>query len=293
MRFTIHEGDVAENILQIDEKSIQCTVTSPPYFGLRKYSDDDPREVGGEESVDEYVARLKEIFSFLYSRTRDDGSLYLNLGDCYINGRLMGLPWRVALALADTGWILRSDIIWKKTNAMPSSVKNRFTVDHEYLFFFTKSKNKYAFYQDAVREPHVTFTEKSRMRGGRAHLGNKGGTPEKGKNAGNSNLHDARWDQAFHPLGRNKRTVWDISLGKFRGAHFAVFPEKLVENCLLASTLEGNCVFDPFTGSGTTGLVAIRMGRNFIGCELVPKYAAMIRERLSSLLGIFREDHQE
>jgi DNA modification methylase len=293
MRFTIHEGDVAENLLKIDEKSIQCTVTSPPYFGLRKYSDDDPREIGGEESIDEYVSRLKEVFLLLYSRTRDDGSLYLNLGDCYINGRLMGLPWRVALALADTGWILRSDIIWKKTNAMPSSVKNRFTVDHEYLFFFTKSKNKYSFYQDAVREPHVTFTEKSRMKGGRAHLGKKGGTPEKGKNAGNSNLHDARWDQAFHPLGRNKRTVWDIPLGKFRGAHFAVFPEKLVENCLLASTQEGDCVFDPFTGSGTTGLVALRMGRNFIGCELVPKYAEMISERLSSLLGIFGEDQKE
>jgi site-specific DNA-methyltransferase (adenine-specific) len=170
---------------------------------------------------------------------------------------------------------------------MPSSIKNRFTVEHEYVFFFSKKKKGYSFYQDAVREPHVTFSENSKMRGGRNHLGKRGGTPEAGKNAGNSNLHDGRWDQAFHPLGRNKRTVWEIPLGKFRGAHFAVFPEKLVEICINVATVEGDLVFDPFTGSGTTGLVAIRSGRNFLGCELVPEYAEMARQRILDGQGLF------
>jgi site-specific DNA-methyltransferase (adenine-specific) len=287
MTFKIYEGDVLERLSEIPDESIQTTVTSPPYFGLRKYSDDHPSEIGNEKTLDEYIARLVKLFEELHKKTRTDGTLFLNLGDSYKNNRLMGVPWRVALALGDVGWTLRSDIIWRKPNAMPSSVKDRFTVDHEYIFFFAKERKGYSFYQDAVREPHVTFSENSKMKGGRNHLGKRGGTPEEGKNAGNPNLHNARWDQAFHPLGRNKRTVWDIPLGKFRGAHFAVFPEKLVENCLLAATKEGDTVFDPFTGSGTTGIVALKLGRKFIGCELVPEYAEIARTRLASSQALF------
>ncbi|RMG06352.1 MAG: hypothetical protein D6735_04110 [Acidobacteria bacterium] len=132
------------------------------------------------------------------------------------------MPWRVALGLQDAGWILRSEIIWHKPNAMPASVKNRPTTSHEHVFLFAKSKD-YFYNADAIREPHVTFTEASKMRGGRNHFGKRNGTPENGKNKGNPNLHNGRWDQAFHPLGRNKRTVWDIPLSKFRDAHFAVF----------------------------------------------------------------------
>ena len=281
MSFTILDGDALLLIDEIPDGQIQATITSPPYFGLRKYSESNSAEVGSEKSVEEYVSRLVSIFEKLWHKTRDDGTLFLNLGDSYIDGRLSGIPWRVALALGEVGWVLRSDVIWRKPNAMPSSVKNRFTVDHEYVFFFSKLKKGYSFYQDAVREPHVTFSANSKMRGGRNHLGKRGSTPESGKNSGNSNLHDARWDQAFHPLGRNRRTVWDIPLGKFRGAHFAVFPEKLVETCLLASSQSGDTVFDPFTGSGTTGLVATRLSRKFLGFELVPEYAEMARERLT------------
>ena len=162
---------------------------------------------------------------------------------------------------------------------MPSSVKDRPTTDHEYIFLFSKTTNYY-YNADAIREPHITFTKKSKMKGGRKHLGKKNGTPEQGKNAGNPNLHDGRWNQAFHPKGRNKRTVWEISLGKFRDAHFAVFPEKLVEMCLLASTKEGDFVLDPFTGSGTTGVVAKKNNRNFIGVELVKKYQRMAQKRV-------------
>ena len=280
------QGDAASCLSNLEGSPIQTTVTSPPYFRLRKYSPDNPAELGRESSVSEYVQKLVEVFTLLKEKTADDGTLFLNLGDSYIKGELAGIPWRVALALSDVGWILRSDIIWHKPNAMPSSVRNRPTTDHEYMFMFAKSKTYY-YDQDAVREPHVTFSADSKMRGGRGHLGKRGGTPEAGKNTGNSNLHDARWDQAFHPLGRNKRTVWNIPLGKFRGAHFAVFPEELVKICVSAGSRTGDLVYDPFTGSGTTGVVALKLERVFLGSELVPEYVELASSRISSEARLF------
>ena len=219
-------------------------------------------------------------FNKLKPVLKEDGLLWLNLGDTYINKELQGIPWRVALALMNNGWILRSDVIWQKPNAMPSSVTSRPTNDHEYVFMFSKAKDYY-YNADAIREPHITFTNKSKMRGGRKHFGKRNGTPEKGKNAGNSNLHNGRWDQAFNPKGRNKRTVWSIPLSKFRGAHFAVFPKKLVEIPIKASTKPGDLVLDPFTGSGTTGVVAKEYGRNFLGVELEPEYVKMAQKRIN------------
>ncbi|MEX2027838.1 MAG: site-specific DNA-methyltransferase, partial [Pirellulaceae bacterium] len=207
--------------------------------------------------------------------------LWLVIGDKYNGGRQLGIPWRVALALADDGWILRADCIWHKPNAMPSSVKSRPTVDHEYIFFFTKSQDYY-YDADAIREPHVTFSDKSRMRGGRRHFGIRGGTPEAGKNGGTQNLHDGRWDQAFHPLGRNKRTVWSIPLSKFREAHFAVFPEALVKTCVLAGCPKNGTVLDPFLGSGTTAVVAQKLGRSWLGIDCAQEYCDMARQRLAS-----------
>jgi site-specific DNA-methyltransferase (adenine-specific) len=202
------------------------------------------------------------------------------LGDKFLDGTLLGMPWRVAIALQQAGWILRCDIIWHKPNAMPHSVKTRPTVDHEYIFMFSKSADYY-YDADAIREPHVTFTENSRMKGGRNHFGKRNGTPEVGKNNGNPNLHDGRWDQAFHPLGRNKRSVWNIPLSKYRGAHFAVFPEKLVENCILASTKPGDVILDPFAGTGTVGVVAAKFQRSFILIELNSEYCKLIAKRLN------------
>ena len=279
MNYKIVTGDAKSALTQLEDSSIQVTVTSPPYFNLREYTMGSDGEIGREKLVADYVQHLIEVFDVLYAKTRDDGLLYLNLGDTYRNSCLQGVPWRVALALVDRGWILRSDIIWKKTNAMPSSVKDRPTTDHEYVFMFSKTKSYY-YDQDAIREPHVTFTEQSRMRGGRGHFGKRGGTPENGKNGGNKNLHDARWDQAFHPLGRNKRTVWEIPLGKFRGTHFAVFPEKLVETCVLVGSRKGSLVCDPFLGSGTTGVVALNLERNFFGCDICDTYTSMAEKRL-------------
>lgn len=279
--YEIANVDALSGVTALDDSSVQLTVTSPPYFRLRQYSNSD-NEIGREKTLAEYVDKLKDIFAVLLEKTAPDGLLFLNLGDTYVDGQLSGVPWRVAIALQDLGWQLRSDIIWHKPNAMPSSTKNRPTTDHEYVFMFAKSK-VYKYNQDAIREPHVTFSENSKMRGGRAHFGKRGGTPEKGKNGGDSNLHDGRWDQAFHPAGRNRRTVWSIPLGKFRGAHFAVFPEKLVEICIEAGSDVGDIVLDPFSGAATTGVVATRLGRRYIGFELVKEYCALGEERLSAV----------
>lgn len=285
MKFNqILNGDVREIAKTLEPNSIQTIITSPPYFGLRKYSQDaveSQNEIGRELTISEYINELVSVFEDLKTALKNDGTVWVNLGDTYIKGNLQGAPWRFALAMQDNGWILRSDIIWHKPNAMPSSVKNRPTTDHEYIFLFTLDPKNYFYNADAIREEHVTFSENSKMRGGRNHLGKKNGTPEQGKNSGNSNLHDGRWDQAFHPLGRNKRTVWNIPLGKYRGAHFAVFPEKLVETCLLAATKEGDVVLDPFFGSGTTGIVALKHNRNYLGIELVREYAELAQTRLN------------
>lgn len=277
---TVLFGDVRKVGDMLDDNFFQTIITSPPYYGLRNYSHNQTKyEIGQELSVESYVKSLCEVFSLLKPKLKDTGLLWLNLGDTYQHNNLLGIPWRVALSLQEDGWILRSDIIWNKPNAMPSSVKNRPTVSHEYIFLFAKQVDYY-YDADAIREPHVTFSEQSKMRGGRNHFGKRNGTPEVGKNGGNHNLHDARWDQAFHPQGRNKRTIWEIPLGKFREAHFAVFPEKLVEICLLASTQEDDYILDPFAGSGTTGVVALKNNRRFIGVELVAEYCDMAQKRL-------------
>ena len=274
-------GDAGDVAKQLPSAAVDAIVTSPPYYQQRDYSH--PEQVGFEESPAAYVSRLTAILRAWRRVLRQDGTLWLNLGDKYQDGRLLGLPWRVALSLQDDGWWLRSDIIWYKSNAMPASVKNRLTTDHEYVFLLASSR-EYYYDADSIREPHVTFSEKSRMRGGRNHLGKRGGTPEQGKNQGNQNLHDGRWDQAFHPKGRNKRTVWEIPLSKFPDAHFAVFPETLVETCVKAGSRIGGLVADPFVGSGTTALAAQRLGRHYLGVDCNPTYCAMARQRVADQL---------
>jgi DNA modification methylase len=259
---------------------IDCIVTSPPYYQQRDYRGA-VGQIGREHAPAEYVERLRTVFAECRRVLKPSGTLWIVIGDKYDDGEQLGLPWRMALSLIDDGWILRADCIWHKPNAMPSSTKTRPTTDHEYVFFFTKSKDYY-YDADAVREPHVTFGPHSRMRGGRRHFGTRGGTPEAGKNGGSNNLHDGRWDQAFHPLGRNKRTVWSIPLSKFREAHFAVFPETLVETCLRAGCPPQGLVLDPFVGSGTVPLVARRLGRDYLGIDCVAEYCTMARKRIEA-----------
>jgi site-specific DNA-methyltransferase (adenine-specific) len=276
---SIHCGDALEILQSWPGDFIDTVVTSPPYYQQRDYHGQ-AAQVGQEASPAEYVARLQQLFGQVRRCLKATGSLWLVIGDKYDrDGAQLGLPWRVALALVDEGWKLRSDCIWHKPNAMPSSTKTRPTTDHEYIFFLTKSAG-YFYNADAIREPHVTFSPASKMKGGRNHFGKRGSTPEAGKNGGDSNLHNGRWDQAFHPLGRNKRTVWSIPLSKFRGAHFAVFPESLVRTCLLASCPPQGLVLDPFLGSGTTAVIARELGHSYLGIDVAAEYCAMARERL-------------
>ena len=273
----IVHGDALAVLPTWPDAFVDCIVTSPPYWRQRDYRGTS-QQVGQEPTPAAYVERLTAIFRECRRVMHATGTLWLVIGDKYDDGRQLGLPWRVALSLMDDGWILRADCIWHKPNAMPSSTKSRPTTDHEYVFFFTKTSD-YFYDADAVREPHVTFSPRSKMRGGRRHFGVRGGTPEAGKNGGTSNLHDGRWDQAFHPLGRNKRTVWSIPLSKYRGAHFAVFPEPLVELCIQAGCPPGGLVLDPFLGSGTTAVVARRLGRHYVGIECSRAYCALARRR--------------
>lgn len=270
-------GDALIILQSFPEQIIDCIVTSPPYFQQRDYGHQS--QIGIENEPEEYITHLIKIFEQCHRVLKNSGTFWLNLGDKYQNGQLLGMPWRVVLALQKCGWILRSDIIWQKPNAMPHSVKNRPTTEHEYLFLLTKS-NDYYYDADVIREPHVTFSEQSKMKGGRNHFHRKNSTPEQGKNQGNSNLHDGRWNQAFHPKGRNKRTVWNVPLSKYREAHFAVFPEKLIEPCILAGCPKQGLVLDPFFGSGTTGFVASTYNRYYVGIELNQDYSLLAKKRL-------------
>lgn len=278
---TIINGHSLSVLKRIPSNTIDCIVTSPPYYGQRDYGVDG--QIGNESNPEDYIAGLSNIFAECLRVLKNSGTLWLNLGDKYVDGNLFGFPWIVALELKKMGWILRSDIIWHKPNAMPSSVKNRPTTDHEYIFFFSKT-NDYHYNGDDIREPHVTFSETSKMKGGRNHFGKVNGTPENGKNGGNSNLHNGRWDQAFHPKGRNKRTVWQVSLSKFRDAHFAVFPEKLIEPCVIAGCPKGGVILDPFFGAGTTGVVALKNQRKFLGIEINSEYCEIAKKRIKDFL---------
>jgi DNA modification methylase len=250
-----------------------------------------------------YVQHLVEIFREVHRVLRADGTLWLNLGDSYNgsggaggdynkggikegqprykghkiatlkNKDMIGAPWRTALALQADGWWLRSDIIWNKPNTMPESVTDRPSKTHEYVFLLTKSQ-KYYYDQDAIREPH-TEESLSRVERGR------GADHKWVDGPGDQTLNSAEnLEHACHPLGRNKRTVWTVSPQPYAEAHFATWPEKLVQPMILAGAPRGGTVLDPFSGSGTTGQVALREGRNYIGIDVQPNYLPLAKARI-------------
>lgn len=302
MRMTTHDIHVMDCRLAmsmlIEPKSVHTVVTSPPYFGLRDYGHDG--QIGLEPTPDEFVEALVEVFREVRRVLRDDGTVWLNLGDSYAASRsyqvtptkhknldfgrsnafkvpeglkpkdLIGIPWRVAFALQADGWYLRQDIIWHKPNPMPESVRDRCTKAHEYIFMLSKSP-RYYFDHEAIKEPAVTAGGSGRS-SGEYCAGTK-----------------TRQDQGRHLSGgfpsgetRNKRSVWTVTTKPFKGAHFATFPPDLIEPCVLAGCPEGGTVLDPFGGAGTTGLVAKRTGRNSILCELNEEYARMARQRIDA-----------
>jgi DNA modification methylase len=345
--YKILVGDARARLSEIETASVQCVVTSPPYFGLRDYGND--AQMGLESTPAEYVKELVGVFDEVWRVLKDDGTLWLNLGDSYAgSGRgpggdkskqrtnagsmvesvrlyksggankpkdLLGIPWRVAFALQDAGWYLRQDIIWAKPNPMPESVIDRCTKSHEYLFLLSKSARYYydasAIAEDAIGQNvhDLTGTSRRGIPGQSDQTGNrlavdswKGSRFDNGKTAehqlgrsqqrgplfGGSKYGESD-DPSFATYSgneyvangkRNKRDVWTISTEPFKDAHFAVMPTKLVEPCILAGSRECDLILDPFAGSGTVGVVALRNQRNFVGIELNPEYAEMAKNRI-------------
>lgn len=276
---TLLLGDTIEQMRTLPDGSVDCVVTSPPYFGLRDYGN--PGQYGLEETPAAYVETMRAVFAEVRRVLADDGALWLNLGDSYgPSKQLQGIPWRVAFALQDDGWILRNEIIWSKPNAMPESVRDRLGNRHEYLFLFAK-KPRYWFDLDAIREPHTS--ERSRLKAGTSI----GGQSRAGK-ATAIGVGDRRGGAAHgdlsatsHPLGRNPGDVWTIPVGRYPEAHFATFPIELPTRCIKAGCKPGGTVLDPFSGSGTTGAAARQLGRKYIGIDLSPAYHDLAKDRFA------------
>ena len=302
---TIYLGDCRETLKNIPNNSVHCCVTSPPYFGLRDYGCDG--QIGLEATPAEFVAQMVAVFREVRRTLRDDGVLWLNLGDSYasqpswgrgggstLDGRkqgseggksadrtklpglkpkdLIGIPWMVAFALRADGWFLRQDIIWHKPNPMPESVTDRCTKSHEYIFLLSKSE-RYHFDSDAIKEQSVRPEGSGNKERKQA---SSRGVPVDTNGSTNGAVADS---VPWQGETRNKRSVWTVSTKPYKGAHFAVFPSELIEPCILAGCPEGGTVLDPFTGSGTTAEVAKKNGCNFVGCELNPEYLELAVNR--------------
>lgn len=301
MSSMIYNGDVKEQLRNIESGSIQCCITSPPYWGLRDYGHSN--QLGLEETPELYVSNMVSVFREVRRVLKNDGVLWLNLGDSYWNnfgggsatmttgnaeavrqrGRhnkpkhdlfkikdLIGIPWRVAFALQEDGWYLRQDIIWHKTNPMPESVTDRCTKAHEYVFMLTKNQ-RYYFDSKAIKEEAKT-PAMSRNKHGEGYQADY-------PNGDRFSPGERVWGADGK---RNKRSVWTIATKPFKGAHFAVMPEALVEPPLLATSRPGDVVLDPFAGSGTVGVVALRHQRNFVGVELNPEYVKIAESRIAN-----------
>ena len=261
---TLYHGDAAMVLATLPDGSADCIVTSPPYLGLRDYGV--AGQIGAESSPAEYVAALVAVFHEARRVLADDGTLWLNLGDSYDSAKnLLGIPWRVAFALQDDGWILRNDIIWHKSNAMPESVTDRLSNRHEHLFMLSKSR-RYWFDLDPIREPHESTPDRAGVNALRGQVAIRPTGPNSG---------------AYSEHGRNPGDVWTIATQPFPGAHFATMPPALAERCIQAGCKPGGTVLDPFSGSGTTGLAAARHGRRYVGIDLNADYLDMsLRTRL-------------
>ena len=300
MRDTILYGDCRETLCAFLPNSARMCVTSPPYYGLRDYGGED-NQIGQEQSPEEYINQLVEVFRQVKNVLTDDGTLWLNIGDSYYNYRpgkgqalvkqtvasnkqdlpdkcakrankleglkekdLIGIPWMLAFALRNDGWYLRQDIIWHKPNPMPESVKDRCTKSHEYIFLLSKNK-KYYYDNESIKEPAKDWGTRDRTNG-KYH--NKG-----------TGLHPHSGLNKSYPT-KNKRSVWSITNKPYKGSHFATFPPDLIEPCIKAGSQPNDIILDPFMGSGTTAMVAKSLGRDYIGCELHENYQPLIHKRI-------------
>lgn len=322
--FTLYQGNVMEEIKSIPDATIDCVVTSPPYWGLRDYGvppqpwgvredcdhlwvthhrrgmtggtgEKSPlqrvesrktvmfdnsefkhcRVCGGwmvplglEPTPELFVEHLADIFNQVQRVLKDTGNVFVNLGDSYHEKNLVGVPWLFAFEMKKRGWVLRRDNIWSKPNPMPESCTDRTTTAHEYIFHFTKRASGYYYNADAIREPHTSEVIQD-------------WTPVRGVYG--DGVKGTKGPAGWHEMGRNKRSVWEIPVQPYEEAHFATYPQKLVETCILSGTQMGAVVLDPFMGSGTTAFVARRLGRRSVGIELNPEYCKLITKRTQQL----------
>jgi DNA modification methylase len=323
VNWSILPGDVREQLATLPDGSVQTCVTSPPYWSLRDYGH--ASQIGLESTPHAYVHKMMLVFREVRRVLSDDGTLWLNLGDSYAHSLrqsgdahagdkqntndgsirvgckplpegfkekdLVGIPWRVAFALQADGWYLRSDIIWSKPNPMPESVTDRPTKAHEYIFLLSKSP-RYYYDADAVREP-MTNEDRVLREKGRDMSAVIGFKLDSSRNDVGAGMVNAQYGARVHLIergGRNKRSVWHVATQPFPEAHFATYPEKLIEPCILAGSRPGDTVLDPFTGSGTTGAVAIRLGRSFVGCELNSDYIRLAERRIGAVAPLFASE---
>ena len=300
MKDTILYGDCRKTLCAFLPQTARVCVTSPPYYGLRDYGGEDS-QIGQEQTPEEYIEQMVQVFREVRNVLTDDGTLWVNLGDSYYNYRpgskayvkqtvasnnqdlpeyspkrstkldglkekdLIGIPWMFAFAMRADGWYLRQDIIWHKPNPMPESVRDRCTKSHEYIFLFSKNK-KYFYDNEAIKEPAKDWGTRDRTNG-KYHNEGTGLQPHSGLTKSYAK--------------KNKRSVWSVTKKPYKGAHFAVFPPELIEPCILAGSEKGDTILDPFMGSGTTAMVAKKLNRHYIGCELHENYGNLIEERVS------------
>lgn len=279
--------DALPALRELPAESVHCCVTSPPYYALRDYGMD--AQIGQEETPEQYIESLVAVFRELRRVLRSDGTFWLNIADTYCGSDrkasckqkdLIGIPWLLAFALRTDGWYLRSDIVWQKDNPMPESVRDRPSRCYEHVFLLTKSKS-YFYDAAAIAEP-VAPTTAARYRQGRG-AGHKYAeeVPGQGKVQGiNRTRSGGYYEDALMPTTRNKRDVWLINTVPYKGGHFAAFPPKLAETCIMAGCPKGGVVIDPFFGSGTTALAAKSLARHYIGIELNYDYCALARARI-------------
>lgn len=303
-------ADALDGLKSLASESVDMCVTSPPYYGLRDYGEEG--QIGIEKSPQEYVKNLTEIFMEVHRVLKPTGTLWLNIGDSYAgsgkgpmclakagNGKnktlyernkkvqevpktwagikpkdMIGIPWMLAFSLRENGWYLRSDIIWKKRNCLPESVKDRPTKCYEHIFLLSKEKKYYYDYK-AIQEP-IMDVSKARYKRGRS---------ANSKYAGQQGITQVRKDFSdFDQEFKRKRDVWEVSTNTYKmDEHFAMYPEKLIEPCILAGSSKGGIVLDPFFGSGTTGAVAKRLGRQYVGIEINPKYCEKAEQRIAQV----------
>ena len=292
-------GDAVETLRTLPPESVNCCITSPPYYGLRDYGA--AGQIGLEGSPGEYIARLMDVFREVKRVLRDDGTIWIVIADSYA-GRskgaskgetkpwgnikpkdLVGIPWTLAFALRDDGWYLRSAIVWSKPNPLPESCRDRPTRSYEHVFLLSKSY-QYYYDQGAVKEPVAAGTHarmKRAISDKHKYVNATIGQPPQTFNRPRPNRSG---EELMLADTRNLRDVWTVTTKSYRGAHFAVFPVELIIPCILAGCPAEGVVLDPFFGSGTTGVAAVALGRQYIGIDINPEYCRLAEDRLKGVM---------